>query len=142
MKYLLILLLTGTGLMAQQNTQLIDKAAVEKVLFAQQAAWNEGNLEKYMEGYWKSDSLKFIGKKGITYGWQATLSNYKKSYPDKATMGTLAFTLLEEQGLGKDYFMVIGKWQLQREKDAPGGYFSLLFRRFNGYWYIIADHTS
>ncbi len=137
---LALFLITGAAFAQQKKDPSIP--AIEKVLYAQQEAWNEGNIDKYMEGYWHSDSLKFIGKKGITSGWQATLENYKKGYPDKATMGVLTFTLLSEEKLGHDCYMIIGKWQLHREKDDVGGHFSLIWKKINGKWLIVTDHTS
>lgn len=118
------------------NEQLI-----RSYMAQQQQAWNNGNIDKFMEHYWKSDSLKFIGKKGITYGWQNTLDNYKKSYPTKNEMGTLQFSNLQFTPINKSYVYVIGQWNLQREKPI-GGYFTLLWKKINGKWVIINDHSS
>ena len=85
-----------------------------------------------MNGYWKSDSLKFIGKKGLTYGWQNTLENYKKSYPDKSAMGNLSFEIISVETLADEVSLVIGKWQLMRETDQPNGYFSLVWKKVEG----------
>ena len=115
---------------------------IETVLKNQVLAWNEGDIEKYMQGYWKSDSLVFIGKKGLTKGWKPTLENYIKSYPDKKAMGQLSFELLKEEALGIDHFLVIGKWTLNREKDILTGHFSLIWRKIEGQWFIVADHSS
>jgi photosystem II stability/assembly factor-like uncharacterized protein len=119
-----------------------DLEEINKVLEMQSVAWNEGDVEKYMEGYWNSDSLSFIGKNGITKGWKATLERYKKAYPDKAAMGRLTFTLLSEEALGKENYMVVGKWHLQREKDEVGGHFTLIWKKVKGKWKIMSDHTS
>ncbi len=124
---------------AQTNTDIL---AIEKVLAMQTKAWNEGNIEKFMEGYWNSDSLSFVGKNGVTKGWKATLDRYKKTYPDKATMGKLTFTFISKEKLGSENYLVIGKWHLQREKDEVGGHFSLIWTKINGKWFIISDHTS
>jgi len=115
---------------------------IEKVLAGQTEAWNEGDIEKYMEGYWKSDNLKFIGKSGVTMGWNATLERYKKAYPGKAGMGQLDFVLLSEEKLGEECYLVIGKWHLKREADELNGHFSLIWKKINGKWVIIADHSS
>lgn len=120
------------------------KAVVEKIrlaMNAQQMAWNAGNIEKFMAHYWHSDSLKFIGSKGLTYGWQSTFDNYKKSYPTPAAMGELTFTLLEITPVSPNYVYVIGKWMLQKEKPV-GGHFTLLWKKIKGQWLIVADHTS
>ncbi|MCK7558601.1 DUF4440 domain-containing protein [Chitinophaga sedimenti] len=95
-----------------------------------------------MTTYWKSDSLMFIGKNGVTYGWQATLDNYKKGYPDKAAMGQLEFNLLEFKRLAKGVYLVIGKWHLTRTIGDLQGHFSLTMKKIDGEWKIIADHSS
>ena len=131
-----LLVLNACALFAQ------DKQAVLKVLSTQQAAWNRGDIDTFMEGYWKSDSLLFIGKSAPKYGWQSTLDNYKKGYPDKAAMGTLSFNILKVEILDPKNAFVLGGWQLKRDKDTPGGYFTLWFRKINGEWKIVCDHTS
>ena len=115
---------------------------IENVLSNQILAWNQGDLEGYMQGYWKSDSLVFIGKNGLTKGWKSTLENYLKSYPDKKAMGLLSFDLLKKQALGDDHFLIIGKWTLTRQKDILSGHFSLTWMKMDGKWLIIADHSS
>ncbi len=119
-----------------------DKQAILKVLSVQNQAWNRGDLDAFMQGYWRSDSLLFVGKSGPKYGWQTTLDNYKKGYPDKTAMGQLTFDILKVQLLDKTNAFVLGGWRLKREKDAPGGYFTLWFRKINGEWKIVADHSS
>lgn len=119
-----------------------DKQAVLKVLETQRLAWNRGDVETYMQGYWKSDSLVFVGKTAPVYGWQKTLDRYKKTYPDKAAMGQLTFTILQVKVLDPNNAFVLGGWNLKREKDAPGGYFTLWFRKIKGEWKIVCDHTS
>lgn len=119
-----------------------DIAEIEKVLAMQEAAWNNGDLEGYMQGYWNNDSLAFIGKSGITYGWQQTLSNYQKSYPDKAAMGQLKFTLLRKHQQSPKSAYIVGKWHLEREAGNLEGYFSLLWRKIKGRWVIVSDHSS
>ncbi|MBB5397924.1 DUF4440 domain-containing protein [Mucilaginibacter sp. AK015] len=133
---LLLLVITCFALKAQ------DKQAIIAVLNTQQAAWNKGDIEGFMQGYWKSDSLMFIGKRGPTYGWQQTMDNYKNGYPDRAAMGKLTFRIDKVEILGTRDAFVMGAWSLAREKDAPGGYFTLWFRKINGEWKVICDHTS
>ena len=108
----------------------------------QRIAWNNGDIDGYMQGYWKSDSLAFVGKSAPVYGWQKTLDRYKKAYPDKAAMGKLRFTILKVGLLDKSNAFVLGAWRLDREKDAPGGYFTLWFKKIKGVWVIVVDHTS
>jgi hypothetical protein len=119
-----------------------DEAAIRKLLDRQSNDWNNGNIPGFMEGYWKSDSLMFIGKSGITYGWNNTLSNYKKGYPDAAAMGKLSFTIIKVKKLSGKNYWVVGKWFLKRTIGDVGGHFDLLFEKINGQWVIIADHSS
>lgn len=123
-----------------QNMKL--ENSIKQVLFEQEKDWNNGDITNYMNGYWKNDSLKFIGKSGIQDGWQNTLENYKKSYPDKSTMGILKFDILKIELLSKSSAFVIGKWALTREKGNINGYFTLLFKLIDGKWLIICDHSS
>src|SRR4030095_9069053 len=111
------------------NAQSKDELAIRKVLTDQNTAWNRGDIDAFMEGYWKNDSLMFIGKSGITYGWTNTLNNYKRSYPDIMTMGILTFTILHLKKFSKDYYQVIGKWFLKRSVGDVGGHFTLIFRK-------------
>jgi hypothetical protein len=123
---------------AQKN----DLQQVKNVLTMQSDSWNEGNIDAFMQGYWNHDSLTFISKGGITYGWKQTLANYKKSYPDTASMGKLNFTLIQLKKLSEHYYFVTGKWHLSRTIGDIGGYFTLLFKKINKKWVIITDHTS
>lgn len=140
-KYLFLLLLSTfiSQTIAQTNP---DEQAIRMVLSQQVDCWNEGDLDCFMEGYWKSDQLVFIGSKGVTYGWQKTLDNYKKSYPNKDAMGELSFELLIVEPLSEDFWTVIGKWSLERKEDNPNGHFSLIFRRLGDEWVIVSDHSS
>ena len=124
------------------SAQTNDVAAIRKVLQLQTEAWNNGNIDEFMKGYWKSDSLKFIGKSGVTYGYNETLSGYKKRYSDTIQMGKLFFDILEIKKLSPEYYFVVGKWFLKRSVGDIGGYYTLLFRKINGKWVIVADHTS
>ena len=119
-----------------------DEPAIRGILNEQTAAWNQGDIEGFMNGYWKNDSLMFIGKSGITYGWTNTLNNYKKGYPDTAAMGKLSFNIISVKKLSKDYYYVIGKWYLQRSIGDLSGHYTLLFKKEHGRWLIIADHSS
>jgi uncharacterized protein (TIGR02246 family) len=118
------------------------EAAIRKVMDDQAAAWNRGDLDGFMQGYWKSEKLTFVSGTNVTRGWQPTLDRYKKSYDSRAKMGTLTFSSLEVTMLGKDAAIVLGDWSLAREKDNPHGKFTLTFRKFKEGWRIIVDHTS
>lgn len=142
MKKLILILFIGFGLSVKAQQGSVDQKAILAVLEKQRLAWNEGNLEKFMEGYWKNDSLLFVGKDGPTYGWQQTLDNYKKGYPDKSAMGTLTFNIKKVELLSKDAASVLGGWHLKREKDEPQGYFTLILRKIKGLWQVVSDHSS
>lgn len=143
MKKLLIMLCITIALQASAQ-QLSDKQQIVALMHQQISDWNHGNINGFMEAYWKDDSLMFIGKSGITYGWQQTLNNYLKSYPDTKTMGQLQFDLLTIEVLSPTSAYVIGKWNLHREPAMRnvGGHFTLLFKKIKGKWCIVADHTS
>lgn len=141
MKHWLVLLILGFVLQLNaQTTQ--DRTAILKVLENQRQGWNHGDMDAYMQGYWKSDSLLFVGKNGPTYGWQKTLDNYKKGYPDKSAMGFLTFDIKKVEFLAEDKAFVLGSWHLKREKDEPKGYFTLLLKKIDGEWKVVVDHSS
>lgn len=140
--FVFVLQLVFFNPLISQNNLFPADDSIRKVLFEQEKEWNKGNLDGYMQGYWKSDSLKFIGKSGIQYGWQQTLDNYKKSYPDKASMGQLKFDILKVDILSDSSAFVIGKWALTREKGNLEGYFTLLLKAIEGRWVIVCDHSS
>ncbi len=119
-----------------------DELVIRGILSNQVTAWNNADLQNFMQGYWQNDSLKFIGKSGITYGWKQTLENYKKNYPDTSAMGKLDFDLLEVKRLSALYFFVVGKWRLTRSIGDLNGHFTLLFKKINNKWVIVADHSS
>jgi uncharacterized protein (TIGR02246 family) len=119
-----------------------DETEVRNVLGKQNAAWNRGDVDAFMVGYWEHDSLMFIGKSGVTYGYKNTLANYKKNYPDTSATGKLTFTLIQVKQLSPEYFHVIGKYYLTRTIGDASGHFTLLFRKINGKWVIISDHSS
>jgi len=117
-------------------------AAVRAVIEAQQAAWNRGDIEGYMNGYAREETTTFVSGDAITRGWQTVLERYRKSYDTPAKMGTLTFSELELKPLSPFYVMAAGRWQLAREGDAPRGRFTLIFRRTSVGWRIVHDHTS
>lgn len=112
------------------------------VLEQQTLAWNRGDVENFMKGYWNNDSLMFIGKSGVTHGWQRTLDRYKKDYPDAMAMGKLSFEIIAVKKLSSKYYYVVGKWLLKRTIGDLNGHYDLLFKKINGNWVIISDHSS
>lgn len=119
-----------------------NETAIRKLMDEQSAAWNKGDIDGFMHGYWESDSLMFIGKSGVTYGWNNTLKNYKKGYPDVTAMGTLQFTLIKVQRISSRYYHVTGKWYLKRTIGDLSGHYTLLFHKLHKRWVIVSDHSS
>jgi ketosteroid isomerase-like protein len=115
---------------------------IRAVLDMQTVAWNRGDIDTFMTGYWKSDQTEFVGASGITRGWQAVLDRYRRNYPDGKAMGRLTFSNLEVHVTCRDSAFVIGEFQLDREKDRPAGIFTLNLRKFAEGWRIVADHTT
>ena len=138
------LLFLSFGLTCAQNMKGEAKSASEirRVMDEQTAAWNRGDIEGFMQGYWKSENLVFVSGDNVTKGWQPTLDRYKKNYDSRAKMGTLTFSDLTINVLNKEWATVLGSWSLQREKDNPHGKFTLIFRKFKDGWRIVHDHTS
>ncbi len=124
------------------QAQSANEAAIVKVLLLQVKDWNEGNIDSFMDGYWQSDSLLFLGNTGITKGWQKMLENYKTSYPDTFAMGKLSLDLIEIKRITDLDYFVAGKWNLKRINSSLGGTFSLLFRKIKNKWVIVADHST
>ena len=124
----------------------IDEDAVKQeiliIMKNSESGWNEGNIEKFMQSYLKSDSLRFASGGDISYGWQTVFERYKKGYPDKATLGNLTFSNMDVTIISAEAAMVFGKWQLKRKDDQPRGLFTLIFRKTPNGWRIIHDHTS
>ena len=140
LKYGLAIIITLAA--ASAHGQNATENAIRKVMDDQVAAWNRGDLDAFMRGYWRSDKLVFVSGDKVTRGWQPTLDNYRKSYNSREKMGTLTFDDLEMTVVAKDAAIVLGSWSLAREKDNPKGKFTLLFRKFKDGWRIVMDHTS
>lgn len=140
MKKILLFYLLFIGL--SSSAQDKDKQTVLSILDKQTKAWNNGDLDQFMIGYWNNDSLMYIGKNGVTYGYKPTLENYKKNYSNREKMGQLKFTILHTNRLSKEIIQVIGKWHLTRTVGDAGGHFTLIFKKMNGEWVIISDHSS
>lgn len=141
MKKMIFFVLLAFSIVAKAQKPT-EKQAILNVLEQQRSDWNKGDVEAYMQGYWKNDSLLFVGKSGPTYGWQKTLESYKKGYPDKAAMGYLTFGIKKVEFLTKDRAFVLGSWNVKQEKAELKGYFTLLLRKINGVWKVVVDHSS
>ena len=134
-----IFVVSTLSVIAQTNKADI---AIRKVMDDQAIAWNRGDIDGFMQGYWKSEKLVFISGDKVTRGWQPTLDNYKKGYDSRAKMGVLKFSDLEFFPLSNDAVIVLGSWALTRDKDDPHGKFTLTFRKFKEGWRVVMDHTS
>ena len=119
-----------------------DKIEIKKALLKSAEDWSNGDIDAYMNVYWKSDKLQFIGKNGITYGWQKTLENYKKGYPSKEHTGKLTFEILNINFLAKDLYSLTGKYHLERTVGNANGVYTLIFKKIDGKWVIISDHSE
>lgn len=115
---------------------------IRAVISQQEQAWNSGDIDAYMQGYWQSDNLRFVSNGKFSYGWDVILASYKKSYPDSARMGKLSFNVKEIKMLSNYAALVVGRWQLERTKDKPNGVFTLLIERIDDKWVITHDHSS
>jgi len=119
-----------------------DKEAIKSLLEVQRQAWNNYDIEGFMEGYWKSEDLKFYGSNGVTYGWDNTLERYKKAYPTKEHFGTLEFVLNEISIIDKGSYYVMGEYHLKRTIGNADGIFMIILKKIKGEWKIIADTSS
>ena len=142
MKRLLLLIFLFCAIDEIVYSQSADEKSIRKILQEQTESWNKGNIEQFVKDYWRHDSLMFIGQSGITYGFQNTLNNYKKNYADTIKMGKLAFEIIKVQKLSGEYYFVVGKWFLRRSIGDLNGLYTLLFRKMNGKWVIVADHST
>ena len=123
------------------HAQADDSIAIKNAMNEQLVAWNNGDIDAFMQTYWQSDSLLFVSNPP-TYGWQTTMQRYKDNYKDTAAMGKLSFNLLQLKQLSPDYYFVLGQFHLKRTEGDLGGIFTLLFKKINGKWLIVVDHTS
>jgi len=144
MKKTFILLCTITLIYACKNptTESQEKEAIISVLRAQEKAWSKHDLEGYMQGYWKSDSLKFYGSNGITYGWNKTLANYKKGYPTPDHSGVLKFKVNDISRIEIESYYIMGEYHLSRNIGDANGIFMIIFKKIDGEWKIVADTSS
>ena len=120
---------------------MVDGPELIQIVENQSASWNRGDIGEFMEPYWHDERLTFSSGGKTKRGWQATFENYKKNYPDRETMGKLTFTEMETQELGPDAILMLGNWHLERAIPV-GGNFSLVWKRIDGKWLIVHDHSS
>lgn len=137
----LLLFYFFANLLAAQSKK--GATAVQEILLEQQGDWNKGDIDAFMKHYWKSEQLQFIGSSGVTYGWQNTLDNYKRRYPNRQAMGQLKFEVLDVNQRSRKVISLVGKFYLTRKEIGDlSGHFILIFQKIKGKWKIVADHTS
>jgi ketosteroid isomerase-like protein len=120
-----------------------EEKAIRAVLGDQQTAWNKGDLDGFMAGYWKDDKLFYISGASSVQGWKALKQRYEKSYRGEGNeMGKLNFSELNVEMLAADAAVARGKWSVVMKKETVGGWFTLVFRKFPDGWKITHDHTS
>lgn len=141
MKHALIYLLIS-GWCITVGAQTSSEKEIATRLHQSAAAWNTGSVEKFMEDYWHSDSVMYIGKSGVTYGYDNILNNYRKSFPDTTAMGKLSFDLIHVKELSPEYVFVVGKYTVKLPNGSASGHFTLVWKKINGKWLIISDHSS
>ncbi len=132
----------SSGFKADSNNDIPQDQAIlgiKNVLRQQEKAWNVHDLKGFMDGYWKNDSLKFYGNRGLTHGWQQTLDNYLKGYPTKDESGTLKFTIHDISKIQGNTYWVMGKYHLERPIGYAEGTFMIVFKHLDGHWKIVAD---
>jgi len=142
MKKIIFLLCFISTLYSFSQNEEKDKKAIQKVLKKQRLAWSNDNIEEFMEGYWKSDSLKFYGSNGVTVGWENTLDNYLKAYPTKDHTGILSYRINDISKIAEGAYYVLGEYHIKRDLGNADGIFMLVFKKINGEWKIIADTST
>lgn len=141
-KIVLLISIVCSLISCSSNTEKEDKQTIVSILKAQEKAWSVNDIDTFMEGYWKSDSLKFNGAAGLKYGWQTTLDNYKERYPTKDHTGTLKFKINDISQINSESYFVMGEYHLTRNLGDANGVFMIIFKKINGKWKIIADTSS
>lgn len=126
-----------------QVTKNEGEMSIKNAMREQMNSWNDGDIPAFMNYYWKSDSLQFVSKNGISYGWNKVITNYQKAYPTKEKMGELLFELKEVNQVSNDCVYVVGTWNLAYESQPNvGGFFTLIWKLKPEGWRIVIDHTS
>ncbi len=140
-KFLVFLFFTFS-VNGQTKISLKDSISISKVLKFQEEAWNAGNINKFMEGYLKSNKIVFTGSNGSIYGWEETKKRYLNKYSNRTLMGNLKFKIINFQKLSEKIIQMQGSFYLKRKIEDSKGFFSLIWKKENEKWYIISDHTS
>jgi len=149
MKYLILIALIITSSCQSTKEDTLTKAqieedtkAIKEVLFKQARDWSTASIDAFMEGYENSENLLFVGKNGMVKGWQQTLDGYKERYPTKDHTGNLTFEVIDVQPINSGAYILVGKFFLKRNLNNTSGIFTLVFKKVDNQWKVIADHTS
>ena len=137
-----ILFISSLNIFSQNKISVKDSLSIMKVMSFQQDAWNQGDIDSFMEGYLKSDELVFSGKSGPVYGWENTKNRYYSSYPNTKVMGKLNFTIKKIRSVSLNTAYLIGEYYLKRSGEDSWGHFKLLWKKIDSNWLIVSDHTS
>jgi len=137
-----ILFISSLNIFSQNKISVKDSLSIMKVMSFQQDAWNQGDIDSFMEGYLKSDELVFSGKSGPVYGWENTRKRYYSSYPNTKVMGKLNFTIKKIRSVSLNTAYLIGEYYLKRSGEDSWGHFTLLWKKIDSNWLIVSDHTS
>jgi ketosteroid isomerase-like protein len=119
-----------------------ESARITALLEAQDAAWNRGDIDAFMKGYWRSPQLRFASGGNVTRGWDETNARYKRVYATPDLMGRLSTSDYEIVILSPDAAIAHGAWRLDRPGDRPSGLYTLVMRKIGGEWLIVSDTTT
>jgi len=140
--FFVTLFISSLNIFSQNKISVKDSLSIMKVMSFQQDAWNQGDIDSFMEGYLKSDELVFSGKSGPVYGWENTKNRYYSSYPNTKVMGKLNFTIKKIRSVSLNTAYLIGEYYLKRSGEDSYGHFTLLWKKIDSNWLIVSDHTS
>jgi ketosteroid isomerase-like protein len=140
--FFIALFLFSLNSYSQNPISLKDSLGIMNVMSLQQDAWNNGDIDSFMQGYLKSEELVFSGKSGPIYGWENTRKRYYSSYPNTQIMGKLNFTVKKIKSISLNSAYLIGEYYLKRSTEDSYGYFTLLWKKVDDNWLIVSDHTS
>ena len=140
--FFVTLFISSLNIFSQNKISVKDSLSIMNVMIFQQDAWNQGDIDSFMEGYLKSDELVFSGKSGPVYGWENTKNRYYSSYPNTKVMGKLNFTIKKIRSVSLNTAYLIGEYYLKRSGEDSWGHFTLLWKKIDSNWLIVSDHTS
>ena len=142
LRFFIFFLIISFNTILSQNIKEKDSLQILDVLETQRIAWNNNDINEFMQGYLKSDKLVFSGSNGPVYGWNYVKERYLKTYSSKELMGYLDFDINDLFLISKRVALLLGKFNITRDNENLSGYFTLVFKKIKGNWYIVSDHTS